>query len=55
VSGGEFNVARTCRTAFQLRTAICSAMVDYPVGDLIAERVKAMGVRPIYKYFSTMA
>ena len=26
-------------------------MVDYPVGDLIAERVKAMGVKPIYKNF----
>jgi 2-dehydro-3-deoxygluconokinase len=25
--------------------------VRYPVGDLIAERVKAMGVRPFYKYF----
>ncbi len=34
-----------------MRTAIVSAMVDYPVGDLIAERVKAMGVKPIYKYF----
>ena len=26
-------------------------MVDYPVGDLIAERVRAMGVRPFYKRF----
>ncbi len=26
-------------------------MVDYPIGDLIAERVRAMGVRPIYKHF----
>ncbi len=26
-------------------------MVDYPVGDLIAERVKAMGVKPFYKRF----
>jgi 2-dehydro-3-deoxygluconokinase len=26
-------------------------MVRYPVGDLIAERVRAMGVRPFYKYF----
>jgi len=51
VSGGEFNVAANLSDCFQLRTAICSAMVDYPVGDLIAARVKAMGVRPIYKYF----
>jgi 2-dehydro-3-deoxygluconokinase len=34
-----------------MRTAIVSAMVDYPIGDLIAERVRAMGVRPIYKHF----
>jgi 2-dehydro-3-deoxygluconokinase len=27
-------------------------MVDYPIGDLIAERVRAMGVRPIYKHFA---
>ena len=26
-------------------------MVDYPIGDLIAERVRAMGVKPFYKYF----
>ena len=24
---------------------------DYPIGDLIAERVRAMGVKPIYKHF----
>jgi 2-dehydro-3-deoxygluconokinase len=27
-------------------------MVDYPIGDLIAERVKAMGVKPFYKRFT---
>jgi 2-dehydro-3-deoxygluconokinase len=27
-------------------------MVDYPIGDLIAERVKAMGVRPFYRRFA---
>ena len=26
-------------------------MVDYPIGDLIAERVRAMGVTPFYKTF----
>jgi 2-dehydro-3-deoxygluconokinase len=26
--------------------------VDYPIGDLIAERVRAMGVTPFYKYFA---
>ena len=32
-------------------TAVASAMVDYPIGDLIAERVRAMGVKPFYKKF----
>jgi 2-dehydro-3-deoxygluconokinase len=26
-------------------------MVDYPIGDLVAERVRAMGVKPFYKHF----
>jgi 2-dehydro-3-deoxygluconokinase len=28
-----------------------SAIVDYPIGDLIAERVRAMGVQPFYKHY----
>ncbi len=51
VSGGEFNVAANLADCFGMRTAIASAMSDYPIGDLIAERVRAMGVRPIYKHF----
>jgi len=51
VSGGEFNVAANLSDCFRLRTAIVSAMVDYPVGDLIAERVRAMGVTPFYTHF----
>ena len=51
VSGGEFNVAANLSDCFRMRTALVSAMVDYPIGDLIAERVRAMGVRPIYKHF----
>jgi 2-dehydro-3-deoxygluconokinase len=51
VSGGEFNVAANLADAFKLRAAVASAMVDYPVGDLIAERVRAMGVTPFYKRF----
>jgi 2-dehydro-3-deoxygluconokinase len=35
-----------------MKTAVASAMVDYPIGDLIAERVRAMGVRPFYKHFA---
>ncbi len=51
VSGGEFNCAANLADCFQLRTGIATAMVNYPIGDLIAERVKAMGVRPFYKQF----
>jgi len=51
VSGGEFNCAANLANCFRLNTGIVSAMVDYPIGDLIAERVRAMGVRPFYKIF----
>ena len=51
VSGGEFNVSANLADCFRLKTGIASAMVDYPIGDLIAERVRAMGVKPIYKNF----
>ncbi len=51
VSGGEFNVAANLADCFGLRTGIATAMVDNPLGDLIAERVKAMGVRPFYRCF----
>jgi 2-dehydro-3-deoxygluconokinase len=51
VSGGEFNVAANLSDCFGLKTAIASAMSDYPIGDLIAERVRAMGVMPYYKHF----
>jgi len=51
VSGGEFNCAANLSDCFGMRTGIVTAMVDYPVGDLIAERVRAMGVKPFYKHF----
>lgn len=51
VSGGEFNVAANLADCFGLNTGIATAMVDYPIGDLVAERVRAMGVRPFYKHF----
>lgn len=51
VSGGEFNVAANLSDCFRMRTGVASAMVDYPIGQLIAERVRAMGVRPFYKRF----
>jgi len=51
VSGGEFNCAANLANCFGLNTGVASAMVDYPIGDLIAERVRAMGVKPFYKHF----
>jgi len=51
VSGGEFNVAANLSDCFCLRTALATAMSSYPIGDLIAERVRAMGVKPYYKFF----
>jgi 2-dehydro-3-deoxygluconokinase len=51
VSGGEFNVAANLADCFKLKTGVATAMVDYPIGELIAERVRAMGVRPFYKEF----
>ena len=51
VSGGEFNVAANLADCFRMNTGIATAMVDYPIGEMIAERVKAMGVRPFYKHF----
>jgi 2-dehydro-3-deoxygluconokinase len=51
VSGGEFNVAANLSDCFGMKTAITSSIVEYPIGDLIAERVKAMGVKTFFKKF----
>ncbi len=51
VSGGEFNCVANLSDCFGLHTGVASAMVDNPIGDLIAERVRAMGVTPFYKCF----
>src|SRR4029450_10062869 len=51
VSGGGVNVGANLADCFGLKTGLASAMVDYPIGDLVAERVRAMGVRPFYKQF----
>jgi 2-dehydro-3-deoxygluconokinase len=51
VSGGEFNCAANLSDAFEMNTGVATAMVNYPIGDMIAERVKAMGVKPFYKRF----
>jgi 2-dehydro-3-deoxygluconokinase len=52
VSGGEYNVAANLSDCFGLKTGVATAMVDYPIGALIAERVRAMGVRPFFKGFA---
>src|SRR5437764_11466472 len=52
VSGGEYNVAANLADCFGLQTGVATAMVDYPIGELVAERVRAMGVRPFYKPFA---
>ena len=39
VSGGNLMSPPICPIAFGLQTGVASAMVNYPIGDLIAERV----------------
>ena len=51
VSGGEFNVAANLADCFRLNTGIATAMVEYPIGELISERVRGMGVKPFYRRF----
>ena len=51
VSGGEFNTAANLADCFGLRTGVASAMVEYPIGELIARQVRSMGVTPFYKMF----
>ncbi|HYT73242.1 MAG TPA: sugar kinase [Vicinamibacterales bacterium] len=51
VSGGEFNCAANLSDCFRMRTGVATAMVEYPIGDLIAGQVRTMGVTPYYKMF----
>src|SRR5512135_2496101 len=50
-SGAEYNVVANLANCFGMRTGLAAAMVEYPIGDLIAERVRAMGIKPFYKQF----
>ena len=36
---------------FGLKTAIATAMVNYPIGELVQSRVRETGVTPFYKWF----
>lgn len=51
VSGGEYNVAANLSDCFGLRTGVATAMVDYPIGELVQARVRETGVKPFYKWF----
>ncbi len=51
VSGGEYNVAANLSDCFGLKTGIATAMVNYPIGELVQTRVRETGVTPIYKWF----
>ncbi len=44
--GGEYNVARSARRCFGLRTAIATALVDNPVGRLLEDLILQGGVSP---------
>ncbi|NCB03344.1 MAG: sugar kinase, partial [Spirochaetia bacterium] len=52
VSGGEFNVAANLASAFGLKTAVITAMVDYPIGKKVEAEVRKMGVASFYKRFT---
>jgi 2-dehydro-3-deoxygluconokinase len=51
VSGGEYNVAANLADCFRLDTGIATAMVNYPIGELVQTRVRETGVTPFYKWF----
>src|SRR5215218_103110 len=51
VSGGEYNVAAGLSDCFGLKTGIATAMVNYPIGELVQARVRETGVTPFYKMF----
>ena len=51
VSGGEYNVAAGLSDCFGMKTGIATAMVNYGIGELVQNRVRAMGVQPHYKWF----
>src|SRR3954449_10778007 len=51
VSGGEYNVAAGLSDCFGLKTGVATAMVRYPIGELVQAGVRATGVVPYYKWF----
>src|SRR5688572_33284255 len=53
VSGGEYNVAANLSDCFGLKTGVCAAMIDTPIGELVQARVREAGVTPVYKWFAS--
>src|SRR5688500_13077949 len=51
ISENEFNYTANLADCFGMKTAIANAMIDYPIGELIAERVHAINVTNLYKRF----
>src|SRR5437016_4882278 len=51
VSGGEYNVAANLSDCFGLKTGVATAMVNYPIGEIVQTRVREMGVTSFYKWF----
>jgi 2-dehydro-3-deoxygluconokinase len=51
VSGGEYNVAADLALCFGMKTAVASAMVDYPIGRKVRSVVRASGVEGHYVEF----
>jgi 2-dehydro-3-deoxygluconokinase len=51
VSGGEYNVAANLADCFGLKTGVATAMVNYPIGELVQSRVRETGVTPFFKFF----
>jgi 2-dehydro-3-deoxygluconokinase len=51
VSGGEYNVAASLSDCFGLRAGVATAMVRYPIGELVQARVRETGVTPFFKFF----
>ncbi|MCL2180465.1 MAG: sugar kinase [Treponema sp.] len=52
VAGGEYNVAKNISSCFGMRSAVATAMVDYPIGQRIEADIRRAGVTPYYKRFA---
>jgi len=52
VAGGEYNVAANLSTCFRQRTAVASAIVDYPIGRKVEYAVQKAGVAPYFQRFA---